>query len=379
MAYIRELTEDHVVAVAHLGYSSDGKVIQKQKKLKRPSNISKTRWLNTVYLTTVARWEENLKSIEIVKDDIRLDKFVDLWKEDVGNIHLRASTYINYLDQLNRIILPSIGHHYLKDLRPIVIQRMINKRSKDGVSRRTVKHPLEVLSAILTYAVKWGYLENNPCSKVDIPPIPQINKRKYFERDEVEKMMLAIVDEPLRYQAAFYLALSGGLRRGEILNLRCMDIEKDGVVVRIGKNDSSSRKVVLDEISMGILSAQRKEQLENALAFETEDWMFPSMDGGQMSKDTITSWMRRFTKKAGVINLGLHALRHTSATILISAGVDIKTVSMRLGHSDTTTTLNIYTHMLKDKEKEAADKIGDYLHQGEKNGFFMGFSQETLN
>lgn len=379
MAYIRELNENYVVAVAHLGYRSDGKVIQKQKKLKRPSNISKTRWLNTVHHTAVARWEENLKSIEIIKDDIRLDKFVDLWKNDVGEIHLRTSTYINYLDQLQRIILPSIGHHYLKDLRPIVIQRMINERAKDGVSRRTVKHPLEVLSAILSYAVKWGYLENNPCSKVDIPHIPQINKRKYFERDEVEKMMLAIVDEPLRYQAAFYLALSGGLRRGEILNLRCMDVEKDGVIVRIGKNDSSSRKVVLDEISMEILLTQRKEQLDNALAFGTQDWMFPSMDGGQMSKNTITSWMRRFTKKAGVNNLGLHALRHTSATILISAGVDIKTVSMRLGHSDTTTTLNIYTHMLKDKEKEAADKIGDYLHQGEKNGFFMGFSQESLN
>ena len=197
---------------------------------------------------------------------------------------------------------------------------------------------------------------------MDIPPIPKKKKRKFFEREELELMMEAIEDEPLRFKAIFYLALSGGLRRGEILNLRCSDIEKDGVIVRIGKNDTSARKVVLDKVTMSIVETQRKEQYDNAKAFGWEDWMFTSMEGDRMSGSTVVSWTRRFTERVGVVNLGMHALRHTSATILISSGVDIKTVSMRLGHADTTTTLNIYTHMLQDKEQEAAIKIGDYLH-----------------
>ena len=246
----------------------------------------------------------------------------------------------------------------------MVIQKMVNGRAKQGLARRTVKHPLEVLSAILSYAVKWGYLESNPCFKVEIPPIPKKKKRKFYERDELERMMETISEEPLRYQAIFYLALSGGLRRGEILNLRCSDIDNDGVIVRIGKNDTSARKVVLDKVTMEIVNAQKKEQSDNAKAFGWADWLFTSMEGTKMSGSTVVSWIRRFTEKSEVINLGMHALRHTSATILISSGVDIKTVSMRLGHADTTTTLNIYTHMLQDKEQEAANTMGDYLHHG---------------
>ena len=377
MAYIKELTDDKVIAMASLGYTTAGKRITKTKTFRRPKNISKSRWLKSTHLTTVTEWEKELRSTAGPKEEIKLDAFVDLWEKEHGKIHLREETLKSYNDQLNRIILPALGHQYLKNLTPVAIQKIINNLVSDGKARRTVRYPLQVLSSVLSQAVKWGYLENNPCSKVEIPPIAKVEKRKHYEKEEIEKLISLVHDEQLKYQAIFFLALSGGLRKSEILNLTYDDVDKNGVHIRKGKNDSSVRFVTLDESTMRILRLHLVEQkfLREQLLWK-DTWLFTQENGSQMYRNTPTQWLKKLCERNNIHWAGLHGLRHTSATLLISSGVDLKTVSSRIGHNQTSTTINIYAHALKEKEEEASKVIGDILHQDEKSSILVAFSEE---
>ena len=187
MAYIRELTEDKVVATAELGAKSNGKRVTKTKTFHRTKNVSKSRWKKSYHLTTVNEWEKDLKSGSFQADDIKLDAFVVLWEKERACVHLRKNTLDGYKDQLNRIILPTLGHVRLSEISSLMIQKIINSLADDGKSRRTVKYPLQVLSSVLSQAIKWGYLKENPCSMVEIPPIPKKEKRKHYEKEEVKK------------------------------------------------------------------------------------------------------------------------------------------------------------------------------------------------
>lgn len=377
MAYIRNLSDDKVVAVAHLGYTSDGKVVQRQKTFFRPSSVSKTRWLKSYHLTVINSWENEVKSAAITTKDIKLDAFVKLWEKEHATAHLAPKTLVSYKDNLRLHILPRMGHLYLSDITAVHVQKMINELTERGLARRTVNYPKQILSSILSQAIKWGYISENPCRKAAVPQIPQEKKKKYYELDEIGKLMELVKGEMLKYQVIFYLALSGGLRRSELINLRIRDVDHHGVHVNRAKNDSSVRFVSLDDATMALIRLYigEQERLGQSLGW-TEDWLFTQKNGKRMAEGTPTKWLKRLCDRNNIDSACLHGLRHTSVTLLISSGVDIRTVSGRVGHKHTSTTINIYAHMLRDKEQASAHLIGDVLHQVEKNGFYMGLGEE---
>ncbi len=374
MAYIRAVEEDKAVATAELGTTSQGRRITRTKTFYRPKNVSKARWIKSHHRTMIDKWEEELRSRTLAPQDLKLDHFVELWEKEQA-VHLRKITLDSYKDQLERVILPELGHLYLSKINPLAIQRIINKRAGEGLSQRTVKYPLQVLSSILSQAQKWGYITSNPCSLVEIPPIPKEPRRKHYESQEVEKLIALVKGEDLKYQAIFYLALSGGLRKSEVLNLTFDDVKENGVEIRKGKNESSVRFVSLDKSSMVILRLHLHQQ--RALAVELdydEPWLFAQIDGEKMHTSTPTQWLRRLCERNNIYWAGFHGLRHTSATLLISSGVDIKTVSSRIGHNQTSTTIDIYAHVLKEKEEEASRLLGEILHHDEKSNISPTFS-----
>ena len=196
-------------------------------------------------------------------------------------------------------------------------------------------------------------------------------------------MISCLQAEPLKYRTAIMLTLYTGMRRGELCGLNWSDIDFDNKLVTINKSvlysaekgvyedttktKSSNRSINIPSDMIKLLKQYQAEQLQLRLSMG-DIWInsgkiFTSENGGLINPDTLSTWFKKFIKRHNLPDIHYHSLRHTAATLLIAGGVDIATVSKRLGHADKSTTLNIYTHAIKSADKEAADKLQDiYKH-----------------
>lgn len=147
--------------------------MQKTKTLHRTKNISKSRGLKTSCITAITKWEDDLVSDEEKDEEMKLDHFVGFWRKEIAPMTLRLSTQEVYNDLIDRIILPNLGHIYLQKITPAMVQKMINEQAKKRLVRRTVKYPLQVLSSILSHAIRLDKIQDNPCSRVVLPNTEQ--------------------------------------------------------------------------------------------------------------------------------------------------------------------------------------------------------------
>jgi integrase len=270
------------------------------------------------------------------------------------------------------------------------------------------------LRSALQTAVDWGLIEANPCEKVK-PPKVRKDKSKIKHLDTAQtKALLGFLDMPytvtwrgrrkkdgspssehtetrtvpIQLKALFGLAVFGGLRRQEICALRWSDLDlakgivditraaervKGGVSDKAPKNESSARPVSLPPSVIALLKAHRKSQFEYRLSIGSKwqgtDFVFARNDGQRIGITTATRELHRIIERYNAATdgdplplVGLHGLRHTHSTLLIAAGVDVRTVSGRLGHADTSTTLDIYSHFLKESDAKAAAVLEEILN-----------------
>ena len=171
------------------------------------------------------------------------------------------------------------------------------------------------------------------------------------------------------------------MRRAELLGLewrdidylnRCVHIRRNSLYVAdkgtfegSTKNESSNRVINLPDNAVQLLKEYKRYQdsiiLEMGTAWQGTGRLFTTKDGKPMHPDTLSGWFHEFIKRKGLPDVSVHSLRHTHATLMIAAGVNIKTVSSRLGHASVTTTGNIYTHAIKSADEAAAEVINDIL------------------
>jgi len=203
----------------------------------------------------------------------------------------------------------------------------------------------------------------------------------YLNEVQVKEMLKLLSGEPIQYKTMITLLVYTGLRRGELCGLEWKDIDFDNQmlhVVRtsqyIGKRTMYTKepktKSGIRDFSLSTSACQllrdyqqwqndQKEKVGDKW-IET-DRLFTTWEGKPMHPDTITDWFAKFIKRSGLPYVTLHSLRHTNATLMIAEGTDVCTVSRRLGHANTATTLNIYAHALRSKDTEAADKLESAL------------------
>lgn len=298
------------------------------------------------------------------------------------------------------------------------LQKTKKASGKPGtLSHGTIKRRMAVLSAALSQAVRWNLLPSNPMDRVQIRQTnaaPQEEKIQYFTQEQAEAF-LAALDNSLFYQynirkrstssgkiysvqeyqaehsihiqlkLFFYLAMFSGCRRGELIALTWSDLDfnessvsitkstcmADGqTITKTTKTKESVRTIALPSLVMNLAKQWKTEQkryrLMTGSKWEGDNYVFIQWNGKQMHLDTPYQAFHRIinnynqTKPANTPELPLiplHGLRHTAATLLISQGVDIRTVSGRLGHAQTSTTMNIYSHALKELDKTASDKL----------------------
>ncbi len=257
--------------------------------------------------------------------------------------------------------------------------RMFKGDTEKKLTRKTVRNHHIVIHSILSTAVDWNILMNNPAERAKPQKVTK-PKAKYYNDEQVAEMLNALNREPLMYMTMIYLAIDIGLREGELTGLKWEDINFSTCEISINKQrhyiagigdvegkpktDAGVRTVTASKTVISLLKEYKKQQTENRLklgtAWKNGEYVFLHEDGKPISTQRPYKWFTNFLKRHNLPKITFHQLRHTNASLLISSGEDIVTVSGRLGHADKNVTLNTYSHIIKSKEAQVANKMDEF-------------------
>ncbi len=258
----------------------------------------------------------------------------------------------------------------------------IEGKPERKLAPKTIRHYHTFLSSVMERAVKWGLIDSNPCHRVDAPKTDK-KETRCLTAQEAAQFLENLSQEALDIQVMFSMLLLTGVRRGELLGLEWSDIDFDnetitikrtsqytadkGIYTDTTKTEQSKRIISIPHILIILLSDYKREMLRKRFALGSQ-WvnsnrLFVKWNGEPMHPNTPYALLHKLLNKYDLPLVSLHSLRHTNASIMIANGADIRTVSGRLGHSQTSTTLNIYAHLLQDADERAADIVSDVLYK----------------
>ena len=308
------------------------------------------------------------------------------WLNDYMKLSLRPTTWESHKYQVDGHIIPALGHLRLAQLQTAHIQRLYNDKLQGGrldgkpggLSPKSVRYIHTVIHSCLEQARKESMITINPAGAVRLPKLekPEI---KYLGTAEAA-IFLAMARESKHF-AAFYLALSTGMRRGELLALRWKDIDFEaeqltvnqglvrisgkGLVFQEPKTALSNRVISLAPAVAQVLKEHREQQTDGRImagaAYNSElDLVFSNELGEPICPRAFTRVFERLVKKAG-LNVTFHGLRHTFATLALQEGVDVKTIQETLGHHSAAFTMDVYSNVTAKMRREAADRVSNLL------------------
>ena len=306
----------------------------------------------------------------------------ELLEQWIHNIspNLSPKTVANYRMRIDRELKPTLGQIPVESLTAKHLDKLYGNLGRAGASVYVVRQVHATIRAALTQAVKWGAVERNVAAMATIPSVPPTPVLAPSAEDVSRIVSLATTKYGRPMGAFFALAAVTGARRGELLGLKFSDIDfvgrvltiergvvstsASGIVVK-GTKTGRSRRIAIDELATAFLEAQIAQVRSVADAgfdLVADPFLFPGDPTG--AETWHPDWpSHAFRKVADELGLAahLHQLRHFSATQLIAAGTDIRTVSGRLGHADASVTLRVYSHVLETKDREAAEYMGRLL------------------
>lgn len=323
---------------------------------------------------------------------VKFEELCEEWFEEYAKLNLRSTTY-ECLKQLKHRIYPAIGHLRIDKITPRQLQTFVNPLAKEGANEKTgkplapktIRHNLSLISDVFTYAVKMGLVSDNPCSNVTIPK-GEVKEKQIYSQEEMEVLLTKLIGEPLKYQVFFYLIAYSGFRRGEMLGLEWKDIDFENNIISVRRTSNytaergiytdttktkrSQRTLKISPYIMELLKQLKEEQDNEALRLGSKwvetDRLFIKWNGEEMNNQTPYGWLKEFCEKNSLPFYGIHSFRHFAASALISAGLDVTTVSGALGHCNSGTTLNVYSHMFQNaqaKVSEAMDSAFSFLQK----------------
>ena len=394
MATVTKRGDTYKITVS-CGYDINGKQIRRHTTWKPTPGMTKKQIEKELDRQTVL-FEEKVTSGEFLQDgNIKLGDFCNQYLEILSTSESVAPTTVAmHKRAIQHYILPALGHIKMKDLKPIHVQKFIQEISKElpNTSTRnrdqptmklkpaTIKRYYVVLQSILSRACKLGVISTNPAtsSKIDLPQQGQA-EIEIFTKEEASKMLACLNNEPLIYQALIHLAIVTGARKGELIALTWDNIDlKTGTIVIKQSNykltgeeiktkttkSGKIRSVSIPPYCVSLLKDYRVHQMQEQIKagdqWNDENWVFTQWNGKPMHVNTPSHWFSKFLAKYDLPHRKFHALRHTSATLLLANGTNIKTVSSRLGHSQLSTT-NIYLHSIEEADRAASQSFETIL------------------
>lgn len=316
----------------------------------------------------------------VAPDRASVGEFIDRWRNDWAPTHLSGKTLERYRELLAHHVRPHLGTARLQKLRTADITRLYGtlQRPKSeggaGLRPRTVGHVHRLLHRVLSHAVKWGVILNNPATSADPPPVPR-SEVAILSAEQINSVL-----DALRERAIYpivLLAIATGMRRGELCGLRWKDVDIDGKKVRVEqsieqtneglrpkapKTKAGHRTISIPPSVATALQSHRRSQQEQCIAFGAgrlpdDAPVFARLDGGPFPPDSLSQEWARLVRKLKLPRVTFHALRHTHASQLVAGGLDIVTVSRRLGHGNPAITPSVYSHLWGSTDERAADII----------------------
>jgi integrase len=289
---------------------------------------------------------------------------------------------------LNNRIIPYLGAYKLNKITPSVLTAYFNEaktwktmykppRKNIPVSKATVEKVYEIITAILEKAFEWELIASNPCKKVKLQldnMESEINKNKEkgekkeiinsYTKDEYKRVLELIKNEDKDKMVLIETALKTGFSKEELFGLRWKDFDEENATlsVRVVRLYSKNRGIIekqpkarsrIRTISIPNSLVQTLKSFKND-SDANEDYIFRNIN-----MNSIGSWFNNFQKRNNIRKIRFHDLRHTHATILLFAGVDIKTISKRLGHSNIGITMDTYTDVLHELDVSASQKLDE--------------------
>lgn len=305
-----------------------------------------------------------------ISPEMTLEKFSVMYLEIKKNV-LAERTYKQYISIINNLICKHMGKLKLSEIKIYHVQNLVNILSKSGIKPTTIKRKLAVLQSVMKLAENLDLISSSPVklNKLTMPKITR-PKTEIFTKNETSEMLEYLEKEPVQFRLAIQLAIITGARRGEITALKYSDFDFDNCTVTISRSaykvtgepvktkapkDNESRTIA---ITAEILHLVRMTKIMNGASLN--DWIFTSESGSPINPQRISTAFFSFLKKNGFKHRKFHALRHTSATLLLSGGVNIKQVQERLGHGNIKTT-QIYIHCIPEADRTATDILRSML------------------
>jgi integrase len=306
---------------------------------------------------------------------LTLGEYLNRWLKDIEG-SVRPRTHFQYKGVVRNHLNPKLGKVKLGDLTTNQVQQLYNSLRDQSHSRRNVQLIHSVLHRALKIAAVQGIIGRNPVSAVALPKITT-KEMKVLDDNQVRQLMITAAGH--RYEALLHLAVTTGMRMGELLGLKWSDLDwasgtlkvqrqvqrhpGKGFVFPEPKTKAGRRVIELGQNTIRLLAAHRtRQELEsNAPSWQENGLIFPSTKGTPADQRNLNRIFKELLKQAGLPEIRFHDLRHTAATLMLLNGIPVMIVSRRLGHSKPSVTLDIYGHYLPGMQKEAATLMDELV------------------
>ncbi len=305
-------------------------------------------------------------------------EYLDYWLKEYCYNNLSINTIEGYEQYINKHIKSSLGNIQLDKLKPLQLQSFYSEKlengkinGKGGLSKQTVRTLHRIIHGALTQAVKWQLVVRNVADCVE-PPKPKKYEAKFLNDEQtnllIEKAKNSDIYIPI------IIAIYTGMRRGEVLGLSWQNVNFDKKYIRVvqelsctkqglkilpPKTNKSIRNIAIPDTLVKILKKHKAEQMKNKLLLGEEyqnfDMVCTYPNGKLFYPKRFSAKFNELLNKNGLPVIRFHDLRHSHASLLVKLGIQPKVISERLGHSNIGITMDLYSHLYEEVDREVAD------------------------
>lgn len=383
----------YTIRVYH-GYDSKGKRLKPYTMSYKPAPGMTAKQIEKEVQRQAMLFEEQCRNGQIgANRNIKLADFCPMYL-DIKKDVLAPRVLHDYARTIDKLIIPLLGHIKLSELKPAHVQQFVQylqgdvKQKRSGtlnaddpkLSQSSVKRKLAVLQSILKQAVKLDIIPTNPANAEKLTLQKAVApKIEIFSKQEAAEMLSCLEKEDLQFQVLIQLAIMTGARCGELVGLKFTDVDYTLNKITIERSayklpgqpislkppkDYEIRTITVNSYCIELIKLLNEKKNNEAQRLGSqwhgEQWLFTQWNGEIMNPQTPSKQFSKFLAKNGLKHRKFHSLRHTSATLLLYGGVNLKQVQERLGHGDISTT-NKYLHCIAEADEEAANVLQDML------------------